>query len=150
MAQAAVPTEILIQLNTVLTSLLSHDNNQRAAAEAQLNEQWVTSQPDLLLLGLAQFVANNTEAHLRSYCSVLLRRLAYRQITIDSREESLWNIVNENTQQGVKELLLFALANETDQATAKTGLGCSFHSMIKSFSLTKGESEIHRLELPWL
>lgn len=29
MAQAAVPTEILIQLNTVLTSLLSHDNNQR-------------------------------------------------------------------------------------------------------------------------
>ncbi|CAO3670398.1 hypothetical protein G6F70_006836 [Rhizopus microsporus] len=138
MAQAAVPTEILIQLNTVLTSLLSHDNNQRAAAETQLNEQWVTSQPDLLLLGLAQFVANNTEAHLRSYCSVLLRRLAYRQITIESREESLWNIVNENTQQGVKELLLFALANETDQG-ARHKVSDTI-AEIARFDLSKGDT----------
>lgn len=52
---------------------------------------------------------------LRSYCSVLLRRLAYRTINIEGREENLWSIVNESTQQGVKELLLSALANETDQ-----------------------------------
>jgi hypothetical protein len=33
----------------------------RTAAESQLNDHWVAQQPDLLLLGLAQFVATNQE-----------------------------------------------------------------------------------------
>lgn len=39
----------------------------RAAAEAQLNDNWVAQQPDLLLLGLAQFVANNSEVQVRRH-----------------------------------------------------------------------------------
>lgn len=37
----------------------------RTAAESQLNDHWVAQQPDLLLLGLAQFVATNTEVQVR-------------------------------------------------------------------------------------
>ncbi|KAI9481685.1 MAG: armadillo-type protein [Benjaminiella poitrasii] len=118
MAQVPVSAEVLQQLAPVLTSLLSSDNNQRAAAEAQLNDQWIAQQPDLLLLGLSQFVANNNEIQLRSHCSVLLRRLAYKQFsTANDPDTHLWDIVQESTRQGVKELLLVALANETDQST---------------------------------
>ncbi|KAG0747446.1 hypothetical protein G6F57_000579 [Rhizopus arrhizus] len=138
MAQPTVPTEVLIQLNHVFTSLSSPDNEQRTAAEAQLNEQWVAAQPDLLLLGLAQFVANNSDTQLRSYCSVLLRRLAYRTINIEGREENLWSIVNESTQQGVKELLLSALANETDQG-ARHKVSDAI-AEIARFDLGKGET----------
>lgn len=86
MAQTPVSADVLQQLAPVLTSLLSSDNNQRwdldpwqsshmllmtvttirAAAEAQLNDNWVAQQPDLLLLGLAQFVANNSEVQVRT------------------------------------------------------------------------------------
>ncbi|KAI9339498.1 armadillo-type protein [Pilaira anomala] len=118
MAQAPVSAEVLQQLAPVLTSLLSTDNNQRTAAEAQLNDHWVAQQPDLLLLGLAQFVASNPEVQLRSHCSVLLRRLAYKQFTSSANPDTrLWDMIQENTRQGVKELLLVALANESDQST---------------------------------
>ncbi|KAG1473754.1 hypothetical protein G6F56_000773 [Rhizopus delemar] len=138
MAQPTVPTEVLIQLNHVLTSLSSSDNEQRTAAEAQLNEQWVATQPDLLLLSLSQFVANNSDPQLRSYCSILLRRLAYRQISIEGREENLWSIVNENTHHGVKELLLSALANETDQSVRHKVSDTI--AEIARFDLTKGDT----------
>ncbi|KAG2213565.1 hypothetical protein INT46_002271 [Mucor plumbeus] len=118
MAQAPVSAEVLQQLAPVLTSLLSTDNNQRAAAEAQLNDNWVAQQPDLLLLGLAQFVASNNEVQLRSHCSVLLRRLAFKQFTSSANPDArLWDMVQDSTRLGVKELLLVALANETDQST---------------------------------
>lgn len=39
----------------------------RTAAEAQLNDQWAAQQPDLLLLGLAQFVATNSEVQVHIY-----------------------------------------------------------------------------------
>ncbi|KAI8343761.1 hypothetical protein BC941DRAFT_100252 [Chlamydoabsidia padenii] len=118
MAQAPVSAEVLQQLTPVLTNLLSVDNNQRSEAENLLNDQWVTQQPDLLLLGLSQFVAQNPEGQLRSHCSVLLRRLSFKQFTSSANPDArLWDMVQESTRQGVKELLLVALANESDQGT---------------------------------
>ncbi|ORZ24178.1 armadillo-type protein, partial [Absidia repens] len=118
MAQAPVSNEVLQQLTPVLTNLLSVDNNQRSEAETLLNDQWVAQQPDLLLLGLSQFVAQNPDGQLRSHCSVLLRRLAFKQFTSSANPDArLWDMVQETTRHGVKELLLVALANETDQGT---------------------------------
>ncbi|KAI9303801.1 armadillo-type protein [Cunninghamella echinulata] len=118
MAQTSVPPEVLQQLSIVLTNLLSVDNNQRSEAENQLNDQWVAQQPDLLLLGLSHFVAHNNEVQLRSHCSVLLRRLSFKQFNTPTNPDArLWDIVQETTRQNVKELLLAALANESDQST---------------------------------
>ncbi|KAI8992324.1 armadillo-type protein [Pilobolus umbonatus] len=115
MAQTPVSAEVLNQLAPILTSLLSADNNQRIAAETQLNDVWVAQSPDLLLLGLGQFAASNNDAQLRSYSSVLIRRLAYKQITSGANADTrLWDVIQESTQVGVKDLLLTALANETD------------------------------------
>ncbi|CAO3641141.1 unnamed protein product [Cunninghamella echinulata] len=108
MAQVSVPPEVLQQLSIVLTNLLSVDNNQ----------SYVTQQPDLLLLGLSHFVAHNNEVQLRSHCSVLLRRLSFKQFNTPTNPDArLWDIVQETTRQNVKELLLAALANESDQST---------------------------------
>lgn len=56
-----VEPETLAQLTRVLVNLPSPDNNVRAAAELQLNEQWVNTQPDIVLLGLAQLVSQSQE-----------------------------------------------------------------------------------------
>ncbi|KAI9024505.1 hypothetical protein CLU79DRAFT_834266 [Phycomyces nitens] len=118
MAQAIVSADVLQQLTPMLASLLSSDNNARSAAETQLNDQWVAQQPDLLLLGLAHFVAQNPEVQLRSHSSILIRRLAFKQYTSSSSPESrLWDMIQDNSRRGIKELLLMALANEMDQST---------------------------------
>lgn len=55
---------------------------------------------------------------MRSHCSVLLRRLAFKQFTSAADPDArLWEMIQDNTRNSVKELLLMALANETDQGT---------------------------------
>ncbi|KAF7725557.1 hypothetical protein EC973_009512 [Apophysomyces ossiformis] len=118
MAQNFVAAEVLQQLAPVLNSLLSPDNNERSAAETQLNEQWVAQRPDILLVALAQLSSQSPEVQLRSHCCVLLRRMAFKQFTSAANpEDRLWDIVQEESRTCVKDLLLVALANETDQST---------------------------------
>ncbi|KAI9499421.1 hypothetical protein BDB00DRAFT_796249 [Zychaea mexicana] len=113
-----IPGEVLQQLTPVLTSLLSTDNTQRSAAETELNEKWVKQQPDLLIVGLSHFVAQNSEVQLRSHSSVLLRRLAFKPYTTPTDPDAtLWDMVQETSRSSVRELLLASLANETDQGT---------------------------------
>ncbi|KAI9310005.1 armadillo-type protein, partial [Dichotomocladium elegans] len=154
-----VSADTLQQLTPVLTNLLSVDNSQRSAAEAQLNEQWIKQQPDLLLAGLSQFMAQNPDVQLRSHCSVLLRRLAFKQFTSTTDPDArLWDMVQEPTKIRVKELLLVALANETDQSTrhkiadtiaevAKSDLGdnVKWDSLLKAlFQCSQAPSALHR------
>ncbi|KAI8140976.1 armadillo-type protein [Fennellomyces sp. T-0311] len=113
-----IPGDVLQQLTPLLINLLSPDNDVRSAAETELNEQWVKQQRDLLLVGLSHFIAQNNEAQLRSHCSVLLRRLAFKSYTAPTDPDArLWDMVQENTRSQVKQLLLIALANESDQGT---------------------------------
>lgn len=46
-----------------------------------------------------------------------MRRLAYKSFTTSTNADTrLWDVVQESTRQGVRELLLVALANESDQS----------------------------------
>lgn len=48
----------------------------------------------------------------------MLRRLAYKQFSSSANPDTrLWDMVQETTREGVKGLLLVALANESDQST---------------------------------
>ncbi|KAI7854692.1 armadillo-type protein, partial [Circinella umbellata] len=151
--------EVLQQLTPVLTSLLSPDNTERSAAETQLNEQWVKQQPDLLLIGLAHFVAQNSEVQLRSHTSVLLRRLSFKPYTTPTDPDAtLWDMVQETTRAGVRDLLLSALGNETDQGTrhkiadtisevAKSDLGknVGWEALLKAlFQCSQSQNAAHR------
>ena len=55
---------------------------------------------------------------MRSHTSVLLRRLSFKPYTTPTDPDAtLWDMVQETTRAGVRELLLSALGNETDQGT---------------------------------
>lgn len=51
-----LPSEIHTALTQLLQGLSSADNNTRSYAEEQLNTEWVTARPDVLLMGLVEHI----------------------------------------------------------------------------------------------
>lgn len=51
---SVLPAEVHTALAQLLQGLQSTDNTARTAAEEQLNAEWVSQRPDLLLTGLAE------------------------------------------------------------------------------------------------
>ena len=51
---SVLPNEIISALAQLLQGLASADNNTRSYAEEQLNTEWVTARPDVLLMGLVE------------------------------------------------------------------------------------------------
>ncbi|KAG2182508.1 hypothetical protein INT43_007439 [Umbelopsis isabellina] len=138
MEQNLIPSEALAQLSTLLVSLPSADNDVRTQAEAQLNDQWIAQQPDVLLLGLAQLASASGEDHVRAFSSVLLRRIAFKSIaTAEDPDAQLWSLVQENTRQAVKSALLVSLSKETNESTRHKL--CDTISEIAKTDLLKGE-----------
>ncbi|CAG8599846.1 7803_t:CDS:10, partial [Ambispora leptoticha] len=114
---AHISTEIISQLNQVLSNLASNDNTLRSAAEQQLNEQWIAQQPDLLLLSLAQLGRTHEATHSRSFSFVLLRRIAFKQApnqASKSEETSIWDVLQEASREAIKNDLLMSLSVEQE------------------------------------
>ncbi len=63
---SVLPNEILAALAQLLQGLASADNTTRSYAEEQLNTEWVTARPDVLLMGLVEHM------HIAQDASVLL------------------------------------------------------------------------------
>jgi hypothetical protein len=53
---SVLPPEVHQALGHLLLGLQSPDNILRTQAETQLNEEWSTSRPDVLLMGLSEQV----------------------------------------------------------------------------------------------
>jgi hypothetical protein len=52
-----LPQEVHTALSQLLRALSTPDNAVRSQAEEQLNNDWVQSKPDILLMGLAEQIA---------------------------------------------------------------------------------------------
>jgi len=65
-----VAPDVITQLQNVLSNLASNDNNLRSQAERELNDHWISSQPDLLLLSLAQLGCTHQNTHVRVIISI--------------------------------------------------------------------------------
>ncbi|CAG8626806.1 8999_t:CDS:10, partial [Acaulospora morrowiae] len=116
-ASSLVSPAIVTQLNQVLSDLISNDNDLRSKAEKQLNEQWIAQQPDLLLLSLSQLGRSHQETHGRSFSFVLLRRIAFKQApnqTAKGEEVSIWDYLQEQSRQAIKNELLMSLSVERE------------------------------------
>lgn len=61
-----LPPEITAALAQLLDGLSSADNNARSLAEEQLNNEWVTQRPDVLLMGLVEQMRNAQEPSVRA------------------------------------------------------------------------------------
>jgi hypothetical protein len=54
---SVLPQEVHTALSQLLRALSTPDNAVRSQAEEQLNNDWVQSKPDILLMGLAEQIA---------------------------------------------------------------------------------------------
>lgn len=61
-----LPADTQESLLQLLQALSAADNAVRAAAEEQLNTAWVTSRPEVLLMGLAEQIAISQETSVGS------------------------------------------------------------------------------------
>jgi len=53
--------EVVVQLANLLCQLKDSNNEQRNAAEEQLNNEWMAKQPVLLLTGLSNIARNHID-----------------------------------------------------------------------------------------
>ncbi|KAJ1723452.1 importin subunit beta-3 [Coemansia erecta] len=105
-------------LKAVMSSLMSSDNDERTRAEAQLNTEWVATQPQTLLGSLAFLAHRDGEAQARAFAAILLRRIAYQNAAAAENKEdqqTVWSAVPEAVHQAVKAELMGALQDETER-----------------------------------
>ncbi|KAK4497104.1 hypothetical protein PRZ48_011554 [Zasmidium cellare] len=75
---SVLPDEVHQALNQLLQGLQATDNTVRSSAEEQLSTEWVTQQPDVLLMGLAEQMAGSQDEGTRSFSAIIFRRIATR------------------------------------------------------------------------
>ncbi|KAF9194751.1 hypothetical protein BGZ49_003131 [Haplosporangium sp. Z 27] len=118
--------DVLQKLLQVLTHLVTNDNTLRAAAESQLNNEWMVKNPDALLAGLAHFARHSDVADLRAFAAVLTRRVAFKSVPTPTEdpvspttviaETNLWKFTTEDTRTFVKDQFLESFLHETHKA----------------------------------
>lgn len=59
---SVLPAEVQGALSQLLQALASPDNSLRSQAEEQLNNDWTTNQPDMLLMGLVEQLQASEDA----------------------------------------------------------------------------------------
>ncbi|KAK9477871.1 armadillo-type protein [Lipomyces japonicus] len=110
---SSIPPEATEALLRLLNAITSTDNAARSAAEESLNNEWVTSQLDLLMLGLAEQSLFSESHTIRSLAAVLFRRISIKPVDggdyLTSRH---LDKVSPEVQAKTKQIFLQALSNE--------------------------------------
>ncbi|KDQ15158.1 hypothetical protein BOTBODRAFT_158816 [Botryobasidium botryosum FD-172 SS1] len=118
-----VPHEIVNELNQILSNLVLGDNEIRRSAERILNEKWLASQPEAVLLALVQLTRQSPEHHMRSFAAVLTRRLLFRALPpaadAPHTNMSIYDHLSESTRKKMEGALLMCLSEETDEGVRK-------------------------------
>lgn len=100
----------------MITTLMSTVNEERDHAEAVYNE--CKKHPTQCATQLTQVLRKSSNVSSRAMCAVLLRKM----LTKDAHEETgdtVWPILPEATQAGIKAELLACLQEETDRGILK-------------------------------
>lgn len=128
-----LPPEVHSALSLLLQGLQSTDNNVRAQAEEQLNNEWIVARPDVLLMGLVEQIQGAPEAGVRiklspaairdslslrqsrSFAAVLFRRVATKTRKAPGSEETkdLFTTLSQPHKDAIRQKLLECLQNET-------------------------------------
>jgi hypothetical protein len=75
-----LPQEVHTALSQLLRALSTPDNAVRSQAEEQLNNDWVQSKPDILLMGLAEQIAGAEDTLVSA--TVYLGRRGNRRVCV--------------------------------------------------------------------
>ncbi|KAI9728331.1 MAG: hypothetical protein M1828_003731 [Chrysothrix sp. TS-e1954] len=130
-----LPPDIHASLTQLLQSLQSSDNIARSHAEEQLNNEWVHTRPDMLLMGLVEQMEGSGDATTRSFAAVMFRRMAARTRKDPGEETSieLFMILQKGERDAIQSKVLeclgkeqvAAVRNKVGDAVAEVARQCS-------------------------
>ncbi|CAG78228.1 armadillo-type protein [Yarrowia lipolytica] len=115
----SVPDEVISSLKQLLVNLGSPSSEVRVPAEKTLRDEWCRPQQvGMLLVGLAQLAATDSDKTVRSFAAILFRRMALKS------PEDVKNVVTrtvDTVQPEVRSMcrniLLGGFTQETDNST---------------------------------
>ncbi|KAL8951885.1 MAG: hypothetical protein Q9222_002160 [Ikaeria aurantiellina] len=109
-----LPPEVHSALAQLLHGLQSPDNNVRAHAEEQLNNEWIVARADVLLMALVEQIQGASEAGARSFAAVIFRRVATKTRKAPGSEASkdLFTTLQRPHKDAIRQKLLECLQSE--------------------------------------
>ncbi|KAL4896488.1 armadillo-type protein [Aspergillus ambiguus] len=110
-----LPPEVHSALSQLLRALSTPDNNVRAQAEEQLNNDWIQNRPDVLLMGLAEQIQGAEEVVTRAFSAVLFRRIATktRKDPVTNEVKELFSTLSGEQRLVIREKLVTCLTSES-------------------------------------
>ncbi|RAL64762.1 hypothetical protein DID88_001793 [Monilinia fructigena] len=97
---SVLPVEAHAELAQLLSALQSTDNNVRSQAEEHLNNNWVATKPELLLMGLVEHIHGSNDATTRSFAAVIFRRLEKSNSVRNKIGDAVAEIAREYSDNG--------------------------------------------------
>lgn len=123
-----LPSEAVAALQDLLAALTSADNAVRSSAEASLNNEWVTKNPDILMVGLSEQMKTNPQDSSRSFAAVLFRRIASKsspkqpaKTILMTLQPGTRNIIKSNLLTSFKEESKDPVRHKVADAIAEVG-----------------------------
>lgn len=111
-----LPPEITAELGQLIVGLQSPNNEVRTQAEEILANNWTTTRPEVLLMGLAEHIAGSPDGHVRSFAAVIFRRIASKTRKNEQNQMIEMFISLAKDQAAViRQKLLECLSNESDK-----------------------------------
>ncbi|PSR77228.1 armadillo-type protein [Coniella lustricola] len=112
-----LPPEITAELGQLIQGLQSPNNDIRTQAEEALANNWTNTRPEVLLMGLAEHIAGSQDTQVRSFSSVIFRRIASK-----TRKNEQGQVVEMFVSLGkehavvIRQKLLECLVSEADKS----------------------------------
>lgn len=132
---AFLPPEVHGALGQLLAGLQSPDNVTRTQAEENLNTEWVTGRPDVLLMGLTEQIQLAEEPSTRSFASVLFRRIATRSRKDPATDvtKELFLTIPQPQRNAIRQKLLQCLEGE-QSAQVRNKVGDAIAELARQYT----------------
>lgn len=117
---------VAVDLNQLLQSLLSANNEARSAAEALLESEWrLEGKVALLLTFLAENAANGTNDTVKSFSAVLFRRIAIRSPKeFSSLSERTIGVLDESSKERIRAIVLQGFVSDQSNQVRRKLADC--------------------------
>ncbi|KAK0713787.1 armadillo-type protein [Lasiosphaeria miniovina] len=114
---SVLPPEVHAELAQLLQALQASDNNVRTQAEEHLQNNWTTTRPEILLMGLAEQISSSRDASIRAFSAVIFRRIASKtRKTASSENTDMFFSLGKEQAEAIRIKLLETLGTESDRA----------------------------------
>ncbi|KAF7876501.1 hypothetical protein EAF04_001591 [Stromatinia cepivora] len=110
---SVLPADAHAELAQLLSALQSTDNNVRSQAEEHLGNNWVSTKPEMLLMGLVEQIHGSNDISTRSFAAVIFRRIASKsRKTDDNNSIELFLTIPKQEAYAIRQKLIEALGLE--------------------------------------